>query len=71
MYPVRRSRKLLWFFVGLFVTTTLAAGAVVAYPALLDPLCDDYEWFGNDAALVVREQAREAHTAIVDFVSNL
>jgi len=70
-YPVRRSRKLLWFFVGVFVTSALAAGAVVAYPAMLDPLCNDYEWFGSDAALVIREQARAAHTAIVDFVSNL
>jgi hypothetical protein len=44
VYPVQRSRKLRRFVIGLFVITTLAAGAVVAYPALLDPLCDDYVW---------------------------
>jgi hypothetical protein len=71
IYPARRSRKLRRFVIGVFITTTLAAAAVVAYPALLNPLCDDYEWFGSDAASVVRQQALDAHAAITDFISTL
>lgn len=71
MYPARRSRKLVRFVVGLFLTTAIAAGAVVAYPAMLDPLCDDYEWFGADAAGVVREHARDAHSAVSEFIQSL
>lgn len=56
---------------ALLVTSALAAGAVVAFPAMLDPLCDDYEWFGNDTALVIRDYARDAHTAVVEFVRDL
>jgi hypothetical protein len=70
-YPVRRSRKLLWFVLALFMTSALAVGAVVAYPALLNPLCDDYEWFGADAARDVRQRARDTHAAIADFVLTL
>jgi hypothetical protein len=66
---VRRRRWLRRIIVGLFVTTVIAAGAVVTYPALLDPACDDYEWFGADAALVVREYAQGAHDAIAGFVA--
>lgn len=68
VYPVKRTRPLLRFVVGLVVTTIVAAGAVVAYPALLDAPCDDYEWFGADAAQVVRGHARDAHATIVEFV---
>jgi len=69
-YP-KRSRKLLRFIIALFVFSTLSAGAAVAYPSLLDPLCDDYEWFGGDATQVVREYARDAHAAIYDFIREL
>jgi hypothetical protein len=71
IYPVRRSRKLLWFVIGFFVTSTLVAGAVVAYPPMLDPMCDDYEWFGDGVAQQLREQAREANAAIYHFVKTL
>ena len=70
-YPARRPRKLLRFCVGLFVTSLLASGVVVAYPAMLDPLCDDYEWFGAEATHVVREHARNAHDAIAGLVQRL
>jgi hypothetical protein len=71
IYPARRSRPLLRFVVGVLVTSVLATGAVVAYPAMLDPLCDNYEWFGADSAHVVRQYARDAHAAIADFIATL
>jgi hypothetical protein len=71
LYPVKPSRMLRRFVLGLLLTTTLAAGAVVAYPALLDPACDDYVWFGDEAAQAVRDQARAAHDTIVDFIATL
>ncbi|HEY5928151.1 MAG TPA: hypothetical protein VIV11_40970 [Kofleriaceae bacterium] len=70
-YPARRPRKLLRFCVGLFVTSVLATGAIVAYPAMLNPLCDDYEWFGADATHVVRAHARDAHAAIAGVIQRL
>ncbi|HEY5944586.1 MAG TPA: hypothetical protein VIV40_03805 [Kofleriaceae bacterium] len=70
-YPVRRGRWLLRFTLVLFVTSIVAVGAAVAYPAMLDPLCDDYEWFGSDAVQVGRDYARDAHAAIADFIQNL
>lgn len=71
MYPERRSRKLARFVMSLLVIGVLAAGAAIAYPALLDPLCDDYEWFGADAAHVVRQHARAAHAVFAQFIENL
>ena len=68
VYPARRGRKLLRGFVGLLLKTTLVAGTVVAYPALIDPLCDDYVWFGADAAAVIREHAREANVVLADLI---
>ena len=68
IYPAHRSNRLLRGFVGLLLTTTLLAGAVVAYPALLDPLCDDYIWFGADATTIVRDHAREANTVLADLI---
>lgn len=65
VYPARRARWLVRIVVGLFVTSALAAGAVVAYPAMIDPLCDDYQWFGDTAAQSIREHARDANAAIV------
>jgi hypothetical protein len=71
IYPVRRSRKLLWFALTLFFTTGIAVGAVVAYPPMLDPMCDDYEWFGADAARDLRQRAHDTHAAIADFITTL
>jgi hypothetical protein len=68
VYPARRGRKLLRGFAALLLTTTLVAGTVVAYPALIDPLCDDYVWFGADAAAVIREHAREANVVLADLI---
>ena len=71
-FPSRR-RPRIWLrvFLGVFIVGLLASGAVVAYPAMLDPHCDKYEWFGADAAKVVREHARDAHAAIADFIDSL
>lgn len=68
VYPERRARWLLRIVLGMFVASLLAAGAVVAYPALLDPLCDDYEWFGAEASQVVREHAQNARAWIVELI---
>jgi hypothetical protein len=68
MYPARRSRPLVRWLLALFVTSVLAAGTAVAYPALLDPPCDDYEWFGADTACVVRQYARDARAALAELV---
>jgi hypothetical protein len=70
-YPRRRPRKLLRFFVVLFMLGVASTSAVVAYPAMLDPLCDDYEWVGAETATVVREHARNTHEAIADFIHGL
>lgn len=70
LYPVRRGRKLLRVTLVLFALAVVAAGSVVAYPAMLDPLADDYEWFGADTVSVLREQARIAHDAIAAFVAD-
>lgn len=67
VYPVRRTRWLARVVLGMVVASVLAAGVVVAYPALLDPLCDDYEWFGARASQIVREHAQDARAAIVDW----
>jgi hypothetical protein len=70
-FPTKKKRWWLRISLGLVVTSALAAGAAVAYPAMLDPICDDYEWFGNDVASLAREQAQIAHDTIADFIANL
>jgi hypothetical protein len=67
VYPARRGRWLVRIVVGLFITSALAAGTVVAHPAIIDPLCDDYVWFGADAAHVIRDQASAANAAITQL----
>jgi hypothetical protein len=67
-YPAKRSRWLRRVVLGLFVTSALASVASIAHPALLDPMCDDYEWFGADAASAAREQAQLAHDTICDWL---
>jgi pSer/pThr/pTyr-binding forkhead associated (FHA) protein len=62
--PGRRPRKLVRGLAAVFVTSLIAACFVIAVPSVLDPLCDDYEWFGAGAADVVRHYAREAHSAL-------
>jgi hypothetical protein len=71
VYPVKHTRPLLRLVVGVFVTVALAAGAIVAYPAMLDAPCDDYEWFGSEAAVVVREYARDANVEAGVFIEML
>jgi hypothetical protein len=63
----RRSRTLLYCLVGLLVTSVIAVCVVIAVPPVLDPLCDDYEWFGADAASEIRQRAREIRAAIADL----
>ena len=49
---------------SLFVSSVIVAGAVIAYPALIDPLCADYEWFGE-----IRQHARAVHSAIAELLA--
>jgi hypothetical protein len=70
-FPRRRKRIWLRVVVVMFVMSILAAGAVVAFPSLLDPLCDDYEWIGGDIAVTLREQAQLAHDAVINFLATL
>ncbi len=71
VYPQRRSRPLRRVLAILFATVTLATGIIVAAPSLLDPLCDDYEWFGAEATTVVRQHASDAHAAIAEIIDAL
>ncbi len=71
VYPVRRSRKLVRFTLALVIASIVAGASVVAYPAMLDPLVDDYEWFGSDYAQLVRAYARDAHAAIAGLIADL
>jgi hypothetical protein len=71
IYPHRRSRTLGRILIGLFVALTLASGTIIAVPSVIDPLCDDYEWFGAEAANVVRHYACDAHNAIYELVEDL
>ena len=68
VYPQRRERALARIVIGLMVTSVLLAGAVVAYPAMLDPLCDDYTWPGEQAARIVRDYAHEARVTITSLL---
>jgi hypothetical protein len=62
-YPDRPS--VLGRILGWTIATLLVAAApAVVEPALLDPLCDDYEWDGAETAAIARDVAREAHAAI-------
>lgn len=67
-YPAKRSRWLRRVVIGLLLTSALASVAAIAYPSLLDPMCDDYEWFGADAASAARGQAQLAHDTICDWL---
>jgi hypothetical protein len=60
----RRSPKLARLFVSLAVSSMILGGAVIAYPALIDPLCADYEWFGE-----IRQHARAVHSAIAELLA--
>lgn len=64
--PILRQRpSLLGAVLGWTIATLLVAAApAVVEPSLLDPLCDDYEWDGAEAAAIVRDYAREANIAI-------
>ncbi len=64
--PIFRQRpSLLRTVIGWTIATLLvAASPAVVEPSLLDPLCDDYEWDGAEAAAIVRDYARESNIAI-------
>lgn len=42
----------------------LPATLILAHPALLDPLCDDFEWFGAPTVSTVRHYAYVASAPI-------
>jgi hypothetical protein len=67
-YPASHKLRLYRFFVVIMVAAVLLSTASIAYPPLLDPLCE-YQWFGSDATLVVREHARGAHASIAGLVA--
>jgi hypothetical protein len=64
----RRPRRVLRFALGTLAVLVIAAAVPIARPSVLDPLCDDYAWFGDDAVRVLRDGARVAHDAIYDLV---
>lgn len=51
-----------------FALLVASSGALVAAPHLIDPLCDDYAWFGDDAAQSVRQVAIDAHDTIASWL---
>jgi len=60
-----RRRKLVRVLItSVFVTSIVSCLAFTAYPAMLDPLCDDYEWFGAGATQALRQAAYAAHEPI-------
>ena len=64
----RRRRPVLRVFVVTIVFVITAGAVGVAQPSLLDPLCDDYEWFGADTAAAARDYAWTAHDWIYDLL---
>jgi hypothetical protein len=68
IYQPRRGRSLLRVTLALFVLAVVAAGSAVAYPAMLDPLADRYEWFGADTIATLRDYAWAAHDAVATLV---
>ena len=64
--PIFRHRpSLVGTVIGWTIAMLLvAASPAVALPSLLDPVCDDYEWDGAEAAAIVRDYAREANIAV-------
>jgi hypothetical protein len=62
---LRAEPSLLRTVLGWTLTTLLlAASPAVVVPSLLDPLCDEYDWYGADATRIARECARDANVAI-------
>jgi hypothetical protein len=70
-FPRYRRRWGLRIFVATFMLGLGSTAAVVAHPAMLDPLCDDYEWFGAETTAVLRDHAVNAHDTIADFIREL
>ncbi len=70
VYQPRRGRTLLRATLVLFLLALVAAGSAVAYPAMLDPLADRYEWFGADTIATLRDYAWAAHDAVATLVTD-
>jgi hypothetical protein len=64
VYPTHRGRTLLRILGALLATVTLASAIVVARPSLLDPLCDELDWFGSGTAADLRERARQLNVEL-------
>lgn len=71
VYPTHRVRTLLRIVGGLVATATFASAIVIAQPSLLDPLCDEIEWFGSGTAVDLRERAWDANAELAPCVEAL
>lgn len=60
----KQPRWKLRVLIGVFAVMLLAVGVTIACPVVLDPLCDDYDWFGAGAATAVRDAAWTANEAV-------
>ena len=69
-YPRNAQRRVRRLLLVTFTVLVACSGALVAAPHAIDPLCDDYRWFGDDAASSVRQLALDAHDAIADVLSS-
>jgi hypothetical protein len=64
VYPTHRGRTFVRVIGALLATATLACAIVIAQPSLLDPLCDELDWFGSGTAADLRERARDANAEL-------
>jgi len=63
-YPELRRRRWPMVIAMVLSVMILAFTTLAIRPTLLDPLCDDYAWFGDRAATGVRAAARAVHRAV-------
>lgn len=71
VYPSHRGRTIARIIGVLVGTVVLASAVAIARPSLLDPLCDDLDWFGSNTAIAVRDHARDANAALTPYVDAL
>ena len=61
--PSARRASLPWMPVR--APPRLTASPVVAFPSMVDPLCDYFDWFGNAAANKARDYAYVVNAPII------
>lgn len=71
VYPSHPGRTFARIIGALLATATFACAIVVAQPSLLDPLCDELDWFGSGTAAMLRERAREANAELGPWMETL